>query len=171
MIPQLERLGLTVYAIDPKSIADVIHDIRAIGRITGRPATADALTRKMAAEMASVKASRAHRKPASVMVIMQASPLWVAGPKTFVDEMIRSANATNVAFDARPGFVTFSKELAISRNPDMIITATKSDVDYFLKSPEWKTTNAVKRRTCLRHQQRPPRPAHAEARARVERTG
>ena len=143
-IPRLERLGLTVFAIDPKTIEGVIRDIRTIGRITGRPKTADRVASEMERRVAEVRKRCAKRAVRNVLVVFQSSPLWAAGPKTFVDEMIQLAHAKNVAFDARPGFVTFSKELAISRNPDVIVAGVKSDADYFLKSPEWGKTNAVK---------------------------
>lgn len=143
-IPRLEKLGLTVFAIDPKSIEQVIRDIRTIGKITARPKTADSLAKKMEAVVASIGTARAKKPSRKVLVVVQANPLWVAGPKTFVDEMISIVHAKNVAYDARPGFVTFSRELAISRNPDVIITGVPGDVAYFTKSPEWRTTNAVK---------------------------
>ena len=143
-IGQLEGLGLTVFAIDPKTIPDVMRDIRTIGRITARPRTAESIVAKMRKTLDAVKASRAGKKSRSVLFVVQPSPIWTAGPKTFVDEIIKLTNASNVAYDARSGFVTFSRELAISRNPDVIVVGVKSDVSYFLKSPEWRNTNAVR---------------------------
>ena len=49
--------------------------------------------------IAAAQASRAGKKRKSMLVVIQANPLWTTGPKTFVDEMIRMANATNVASD------------------------------------------------------------------------
>ncbi len=145
-IPRLEKLGLTVFAIDPRTMAQVARDIRTIGRITARPKTGEKVASEMERQVSDVRKRCAKRPVRKVLVVIQSSPLWAAGPKTFVDEMIRLAHAKNVAFDARPGFVTFSKELAISRNPDVIVAGVKSDADYFLKSPEWRKTNAVKYR-------------------------
>ena len=143
-IPRLEKLGLTVFAVDPKTIAEVARDIRTIGKITARPKTAESVAEEMERVMAAVRKSCAARAVHSVLVVIQANPLWAAGPKTFVDEMIHAANAKNTAYDARPGFVTFSKELAVSRNPDVIIVGVESEKDFFLKNPIWKNTKAVK---------------------------
>jgi len=143
-IPKLEKLGLTVFAIDPKTLAEVARDIRTVGKVTGKPKTADAVAARIENAIKSVKASRAKKPSIKVLVVVQSSPLWAAGPKTFVDEMIGIAHAKSIAFDARPGFVPFSKEAAISRNPDVIVTGLASDIDFFTKSPEWRTTNAVK---------------------------
>lgn len=143
-IPRLEKLGLTVFAIDPKTIGEVVRDIRTIGKITARPGTAESVAKKMESAIAGVKAASAKRGSHNALVVIQSNPLWVAGPKTFVDEMLRNANAKNAAFDARPGFVTFSRELAVRRNPDTIFVGLKGDVDYFLRDPAWKNTKAVK---------------------------
>ncbi|MEN6356983.1 MAG: cobalamin-binding protein [Armatimonadota bacterium] len=144
VITRLEKLGLKVFAVDPKTIDQVMRDIRTIGRITGRPKTAESIVLKMKRKIAAVKSSRLKQKSERVLVVIQANPLWAAGPKTFVDEMIGLAHATNIAHDARPGFVTFSKELAVSRNPDVIITGQKQDAHYFLTDPAWKQTSAAK---------------------------
>ncbi len=143
-IPKLEKLGLTVFAIDPKSLAQVADDIRTLGKIAARPKTADLAASKMESAIKTVKADSAKKPARRVLVVVQSSPLWSAGPGTFVDEMLKTISATNVAYDAKPGFVPFSRELAISRNPDVIISGHQPDIAFFNRSPEWKTTGAVK---------------------------
>jgi len=144
IIPTLEKLGLRVFAIDPRTIAQVMADITTLGKITSRPASAARIVSEMSRSMNRVRKARSRSKSQTVLVSVQANPLWAAGPKTFVDEMLRIANARNAAFDARPGFVTFSKELAVSRNPDLIIVGTQAEVGYLLKDKAWRTTKAVK---------------------------
>jgi iron complex transport system substrate-binding protein len=143
-VTRLEKLGLKVFAVDPKALNQVMRDIRTIGKITGRPKTAESVVSKMRRKIAAVKSSRTERKSKNVLVVIQANPLWAAGPKTFIDEMIGLARAKNVAHDGRPGFVTFSKELAVSRNPDVIITGQKQDVHFLLTDPAWKRTSAAR---------------------------
>ncbi|MCE5313823.1 MAG: cobalamin-binding protein [Armatimonadota bacterium] len=144
VISALEKLGLTVFAVDPKTISQLTCDIRTLGKITARTKTAESVVKKMQRKIAAVKSSRAKKKQKNVLVVIQADPLWAAGPHTFIDEMIGLAHAKNVARDARPGFVTFSRELAVSRNPDVIVVGSKGDERFFLTSPAWKTTPAAK---------------------------
>jgi len=144
VIPRLERLGMTVFAVDPRTLDQVIRDIRTVGTITSRPKTAESVAKNMEAAVAAVRSSRKGRSSKKVLAVIQANPLWAAGPRSFVDEMIEIAGAKNVAFDCRPGFNPFSKELALKRNPDVIIAGTADDVNYFLKSPLWRHTKAVK---------------------------
>lgn len=139
-VRKLEKLGLTVFAVDPKTIAEVARDIRTIGRIVARPKTADGVAKRLEQEVAAVRGRAAGRR---ALVVIQSDPFWVAGPKTFVDEMLRLAGARNIAHDARPGFNTFSKELAVSRDPEVIIVGLESDVRYFTRDPAWKRTSAA----------------------------
>jgi iron complex transport system substrate-binding protein len=144
MIPKLERLGITVFALDPKTIEQAMNDIITIGKITDRQKTASEIEEGMKTKIESVKKLSAKKSNKKVLVVIQPNPLWAAGPKTFMDEMIKLVNAKNIAFDARAGFVPFSKELAIQRNPDIIILGSIQDMQYFIKSKDWRLTNAVK---------------------------
>lgn len=143
-ISKLEKLGLTVFAIDPKTLEEVARDIRTVGKITARPKTADRVAASLEAAIKDVRHARARKPARKALVVVQSNPLWAAGPKTFVDEMLAIAHATNICHDARPGFAPFSKELAISRNPDIIITGQRSDIDFFSKAPEWRNVSAVR---------------------------
>ena len=40
--------------------------------------------------------------------------------------------------------MTFSRELAISRRPSVIVVGSKSDQDFFLTGPVWRNTPAAK---------------------------
>ena len=144
LIARLEGLGLTVFAVDPKTMNDVMHDIRNLGKITARPRSADKVAGSMEKAVKAVVKSSSKCKGKKVLVAVQSNPLWVAGPGTFVNEMICSLGAQNVAKNAKQGFVKFSRELAVSSNPDVIIVSMQDDVNYFLKSPEWHNTNAVR---------------------------
>jgi iron complex transport system substrate-binding protein len=58
-----------------------------------------------------------------VMVDLWEDPLMVAGPGSFVDEMIHLAGGRNVAFDAKKNWATFSVEAVVARKPAVIIRA------------------------------------------------
>lgn len=144
LIPKLEKLGLTVFAVDPKSLKQTIAAIRAIGQITDTTKQAMRITQKMQIQIQNITRTHKSRNIHRVLIAVQAHPLWVSGPKTIPNEMLTMLNATNVAFDARAGFVTFSEELAVARNPELIIVGTDTDAKYFKNSPVWKITSAVR---------------------------
>lgn len=143
-IHAIEDHGFTVVAIDPKTIGEVTRDILLVGRITNREKQAAQIVKRISSAKALVKqkACNLKNKP-KVLVAVQADPLWGAGPKTFVDEIISLAGGVNAAADAKPGFNAFSAEAAVWRNPDVIIGTTKGDKQVFTRGL-WKDTNAAR---------------------------
>jgi len=141
-IGRLESIGKTVIAIDPKTYKEVMSDILIIGRATGRDARATQVVRQMRSSLQKVR-----RRPLdtrrNVLVVIQPSPLWAAGPKTLVDEMLGFVRAVNIAHDSQPGFNQFPVEKAIARRPDVLIVG-KGEKRFFLDSPIWRDTKAVR---------------------------
>lgn len=143
-IRKLKSLGVKVISTDPKAFADVLSDIKLIGKVTGTSKQADRIVRGMKKTIDAVKKSSQNSKPVKTLVVVQTRPLWVAGPRTFVDEMIEFIGCENVARDAKPGFNTFSSETAFARDPEVIIVTRKEDKAFFEESPIWKKTIAVR---------------------------
>lgn len=143
-IRSLEKHGIKCFAVDPKTIRQVEQDILLIGKITNREKAAARVAGRISDARALVKQRSASLKSRpKVLVAVQADPLWVAGPKTFVDEMIALAGGTNVAADAKPGFTQFSAEAAVYRDPDIIIGTSKGDKQVFMRGV-WKETRAAR---------------------------
>jgi len=143
-VRQLDGLHKTVVALDPKSFAQVFRDISLIGRVCGKDAAAARLKRKMESSLRAIRRAGVRSPGARTLVVIQPNPLWAAGPKTFVDEMLRVCNATNVAYDGRSGFNIFPVERALARDPQVIIVGKKDEREFFMRSPVWRNTSAVR---------------------------
>jgi iron complex transport system substrate-binding protein len=59
-----------------------------------------------------------------VLVVVGRDPLYVAGPGSHVDEMIRLAGGANVAHDALAPYQQVSLEVILERMPEVIIDAS-----------------------------------------------
>lgn len=143
-VKSLEAHGIRVMAIDPKTLDQVAADILLVGKVTNRESKA----RQVAGRISSAKSllkqkTKGIKTRPKVLVAIQADPLWAAGPKTFVDEMITLAGGANLASDAKPGFNQFSAEAAVWRNPDVIIGTYKGDKQVFTRGL-WRGTKAAK---------------------------
>jgi iron complex transport system substrate-binding protein len=122
----LESAGVRLLVIDCKRVALIPDMITQIGNATGVGDRARALARQWVARRDAVLA-RTKTVPASkrplVMVDLWEDPLMVAGPGSFVDELIQMAGGRNVAFDAKKNWAGFSVEAVVNRKPDVIIRA------------------------------------------------
>lgn len=144
VIQRLEGLNVPVMSIDPKTLPEVISSIKLVGNRTGASKRANVVAKKMELTIASVKKESASKPKSNVLVVVQSNPLWVAGPDTFVDEMISIVNGENVAHDGKAGFNTFSMETAIARDPDVIVVTNPQDKNFMQKNALWARTKAVK---------------------------
>jgi ABC-type Fe3+-hydroxamate transport system substrate-binding protein len=97
----------------------------------------------MNAVRAQVRKAASKGAKRKVLVVIQPSPLWVAGPGTVIDEMVGYVNAANIAHDATQGFHQYPSERAVAKAPDIIIVG-KGEKKYFLSSPVWRQTKAAR---------------------------
>lgn len=120
---QLESKGLTVVAISPKTLDDVIASINLIGKITGADKEAAKLTASMQKRIKAVtdKTSKLSQdiKP-HVFYVIWNDPLMTAGKGTFIDELINKAGGINIAGDLE-SYPTISLETVLTDNPQVII--------------------------------------------------
>jgi iron complex transport system substrate-binding protein len=150
----LTELGLTVIALNPGSIEDVIKDIEIVGRATGTEERATFITDDLHRRIDAVtkKTSGVVDRPTVVHVVWY-DPLWVSGSYTFQDEMFEMSGGDN-AFPKVPGWGIVSMETFITRNPDIIIVnegtgmgeAGKNLIyDYIMSESRFQNLDAVKK--------------------------
>jgi iron complex transport system substrate-binding protein len=149
----LTGLDLTVLALNPQSIEDVIEDIDLVGRATGTEERAAEITGNLQQRIDAItqKASNVPNRPTVVHVVWY-DPLWVSGGDTFQDEMFEMAGGEN-AFPEIEGWSTVTMETFITRNPDVIIVnegtgmgeAGKNLIyEYIINEPRLRNLDAVK---------------------------
>ncbi len=149
LLSRLSRLGIPVLSVDPKTLRQTLDAITLIGAATGRSPQARSIRARMESKIAGVKARAAKASSwPRVFVEIWNKPLMTAGPNTFVDEMIRLAGGSNIAHDAKSGYVQFSEEALIARDPQVIITpnGTRAEI---LARPRWRNLSAVKSRRVI----------------------
>ena len=123
IIEPLERLGLTVVALDATDLPGVAHNIRLVGRLTGHTTEADALATRFLDRVAAVGrrvAERTSPRP-RVLYLLYEDPLMTAGPGTFIGQMIEAAGGINVFADVSVRFPRPSEEEILARAPEVII--------------------------------------------------
>jgi iron complex transport system substrate-binding protein len=120
---ELENKGLTVVAIVPGNIQEVLETITLIGKITGQDKEAAALVADMQQRIDAIteKTSKlaATEKP-RVFYLIWHDPIWTTGAGTFEDSLIEMAGGRNIAHILN-GYVDMSLEALIDANPQVMI--------------------------------------------------
>jgi iron complex transport system substrate-binding protein len=154
-LQQLNDAGITVLVVnDAQNFAQVYDSISMVGKATGETKKADEIIKGMKDKLAAIK-EKAGEIKAKKKVFVEVSPapeIYTPGKNTFMDEMIRSINAENIANDQK-GWVKIDQEAMIKRNPDIIITTygyyVKNPAEQVLSRQGWENVSAVKNKQVI----------------------
>jgi len=121
---RLADLGIPRLELDPLRFDDVLETIEQLGRRVGREAAAG--ERVAALQQARRRAERATRGLARprVLVVLQREPTFVIGSGNFVDDMLRSVGADNVASGLGSAYPRVGREWMIEAAPDVLLDAS-----------------------------------------------
>ncbi|MFZ5471246.1 MAG: ABC transporter substrate-binding protein [Myxococcota bacterium] len=120
-VRKMAELGVPVLALPMHSVASTCTALREVGRALGLSGRAEKLVQALEETRAQVRARAAKLPQRKVLFVVEFSPLVVAGPGSFADELLADAGATNAAADARSPFTVYSVESALKAKPDVVV--------------------------------------------------
>jgi len=148
------KLGMKVYESDPNSVAAVAGETRAIGRVLGRAAQANALANRIDGQVAA--ATRGIKRHPRVLVILGVGRTpYAMLANSWGGDVVRRAGGTLLTsgLTSPSGTARISDEIVVRRNPDVIIVVPHGNpgdipklAAYYRSTPSWRQTNAVKHR-------------------------
>jgi len=149
VIPALERLGLTVFALAPKTLDKVLDNITLVGELTGKSREATRLVTSLEERIKVITdKTRAVAERPRILYLTWHDPLWTTGSGTIEDDLINKAGGENIAYDLT-GHKTIDLETVVQRNPQVIIVTTghgeAKDLPfhYIRNEPRLEVTEAV----------------------------
>jgi iron complex transport system substrate-binding protein len=126
VIPQLENLGLTVLALNPQTVDEVVEAIEMAGNATGMDAAAELLVEDIESRKATVESlvsELAEEEIPRVFYIIWHDPLMTVGGNTLQSEVIGIAGGQNI-FGDLSDYPTVSLETLLDRDPQVIVVGT-----------------------------------------------
>ncbi len=118
---RLTELGIPHFAVQPDGIEDVLNIIRDLGRIMGASDAADEMLREIRDVLDDVAGRVAGLPEPRVAYLLGGDPPWVAGPGTYIDELMAMAGGKNVFDDLGPLYAPVSMEALLDRDLDLIL--------------------------------------------------
>lgn len=122
-VETLARMGISVLALPLTTVDDVATSLQVLGEALGKQARSKELVESLAQARADARAHRPE-KPKRVLFVYGFSPLVVAGPGSFADELLVDCGAQNVAQKAATAYPVYSLEKVVTLTPDLIIDAS-----------------------------------------------
>lgn len=150
---RLVALGVPVLVTRGTTLREVLDDVTAVGEAAGEAERAARLVRDLAGriEAASGRAREAQRTrpfPSAVVVIWPDPPV-VAGPKSFVGDLLRAAGTRNVVPESAGEWPRVSHESLAAWDPGVLVrpeTAENAEAfrRAFLADPRWRLVPAAR---------------------------
>ena len=131
ILKKLAELGVSVLELSLTNVAEVELAERQLGAALGDAAAGEALAAKLDAAVAATRARAAKLPHPRVLLVYGWSPLVVAGPGSFADQLLRAAGGLNAATATANRYATYSIEEAAISHPDLIL-----DLATYEKMPE-----------------------------------
>lgn len=125
----LDDLGIPHLAIRPDGIPDILETVRLLGRVSGRVPAADSLVARLEAGLDSVRTAAAELPPVRVAYVLGGDPPWVAGPGTYVHQLLELAGGVNAFADLETLYAAVSLEEFVARRIDLILTPQAGRLD------------------------------------------
>ena len=147
-VEALERLGVAVYATDPRSVDGMLESTRHLGEVIGAWEQGEALVAALGARRAELKQRLAASRPKRVLFVVWQEPLISIGQQTFLADALRWAGAESVV-ETTQDWPRLNLEEVIRLRPDYLVFAsshaeTVEPIFEALRAqPGWRNLEAV----------------------------
>ncbi len=126
VLARLESLGVRTLFPRVESLADIHAAITAFAGLVALPAAGVALNDGIARDVARIRAEVRALPAPRVLAVFGQRPITVAGPGSFVDELLSLANAHNVV-QSGPTWPTIALEAVLALAPDVVLDVTSME--------------------------------------------
>ncbi|MFU8818260.1 MAG: ABC transporter substrate-binding protein [Desulfurivibrio sp.] len=121
LIERLQRLGIPVFALDPRNLDEIKNTLLALGAVLGAETVAAEIVTVMTRRLAEIegRVAAARQRPL-VFFQVDAEPMVSVGEQTFLHELIVRAGGRNAAAGGPP-YPRFGWEEILRLQPEVVI--------------------------------------------------
>lgn len=126
-VDAIKTLGIPVFAIDPRSIEQIMDALLLLGDVLGASKHAEELVATMKYRIALVekKVASSQTRPSAFFQISD-KPIISAGKNSFIDKLITLAGGSNLS-GSMTGYPRFSWEDIILLQPDVVLISSMAE--------------------------------------------
>jgi iron complex transport system substrate-binding protein len=147
---RLRELGISSFALETRSYADIGRTVSMIGQILGLQDRAARLNEAIANavhEVAEQERARSHGNGPTVYFEVDRTP-YAAGSSSFIGELLALLGARNIVTPDLGPFPKLNPEYVVRHDPEVIFVSP-ADAPHLIERPGWDRIRAVKeRRLC-----------------------
>ncbi|QGY40292.1 ABC transporter substrate-binding protein [Pseudodesulfovibrio cashew] len=132
LVEALARLGIPMFLTNASRLDRMLDSIGELGAFLGVEEQALRLKRQYSERLESIRRFGNKAGHPRVLTIISVSPLYAAGPGSFIADMVRCAGGNPLGLDDGKAWQGLSREAVIWLKPDIILFAAHSG-----SIPEW----------------------------------
>jgi ABC-type Fe3+-hydroxamate transport system substrate-binding protein len=140
---RLARLGLQVEVFENERLDQVLENIARLGKILDREQAAAQRIAAILGMRRAVARAVAGRESPATLAVLDRSPLYLVGSDTFLDEMLETVGARNLARGLAAGYPRGSIEWLIAAKPELLLDMTPGGQDGRAFWARWPSLPAV----------------------------
>lgn len=148
VVRPLEERGIAAFFPPTESMAEIEAMLLDLSAKLGRPDAGRALVGDLQARRAAIADALVDAPKPRVLLVFGLSPIVVAGPGGFADELLRLAGAENAVREGI-AYPTVGLERVLAMDPDIVINAAIAEtkaagLGQLANEPGWRELRAVK---------------------------
>jgi iron complex transport system substrate-binding protein len=147
LVDPMERIGVPVVVLQQRNVAEVLANIRLLGRATGMQQRGDEVAAGLQARIDQVERRVSNREPPRAIMItgrVGNGLLLVARPRTYTGDAIALAGG-RFGFPGDGLLAQVSPEAVLNADPDVLLFAgSQRDLDELISRPGWRDLRAVR---------------------------
>ena len=124
LVRRLELMQIPVYVVHPQTVATTLATIEHIGTITRAENQSQKLVNSIQTRIDKIQEQVSRFKPKSTLACIMLQPLTIAGPDTFIADIIKLAGGQNIVPKGPSRYPTWNTEALLTVNPETIIVST-----------------------------------------------
>lgn len=145
LIDPMTRLGVPVVVLLARSVAEVMDNLRLVGRAAGVPERGEAVAAALEARLAGIEKTAPVSRPRVAMITGRLGNglVLIARADTYTGDAIVKAGGRHAL--ERSIVAHVSPEAIVAADPDVLLFAgTKADLDALVAQPAWRLSRAVR---------------------------
>lgn len=120
---RLDELGIRHVAVRPSSLDDIYLTNAIVGRVTGRLDAADSLSAAIRSGLEELRLATNSLPSPTFAYVLGGTPPFVAGPDTYIEELLTILGGRNVFSDLAAPYATVSPEALRARQIDVVLVS------------------------------------------------
>jgi iron complex transport system substrate-binding protein len=146
LVAKLDTLGVATFLAPTESIADIDAMIEQMGAKTGLEARARVVVASSRARRDEIARAVAGERRVRALLVFGTTPIVVAGPGSFPNEMLSLANGQNVVTSGQ-AYTTLGAEKLVELDPEVVLDASMgaNATGIGPDAPAWRELDAVRR--------------------------